>query len=500
MGSIDVERRSAAPWLIPLGLVALVALVVIYRPLGIYLAHLGTRDDGDEGLGIVAWIVAAWLIHERRESLKSLAITPDRWGLVLLAGGGLVNVVGHRLTMYSLLSLSLPLVFGGCLWSLCGRQWVKALWFPLLLLVGTTPLPNVIAKGIGFPMQRMVAQLSAVVLDFLGMPVNVAGVTFTFEGHTVQVSEGCSGWRSFSAASWLLLVLLYRQRPAGWFQWFWYPVLMLPLTIAANLLRVVTVVAGIRFGQPWVAESPWHEILGLFFFLPAAWLMVSMVLSGPSSAAPEGADPPGPPERRLSLAAIPRGGLWRVAAVLWLVSALGLHAQAQARAAWQIRPLPDLPEQLGEWKRSDYQPAGPWHLIANYRHPSGRQVRASWQVPANSRERPYPIINWMLKHGHVLDGKETTTLETGRRQVPVCLAAMTSGSGPASVAVTYLGSGGAITDPIEARLSLLGRQLLGGSPTPWLMVAVIAPDAQTALEFERLLLTPADGWVAEAGR
>ncbi|MDH7570002.1 MAG: exosortase/archaeosortase family protein, partial [Armatimonadota bacterium] len=295
----EATARQAPQWAIPAAL-ATAAVVLLHHPLSYNLARVPMVGTDNEGLGLAAFALAAGVAWHRRDALRELAVAPDRRGWFLVVLGGLLALVGHQQEMRLPLAVSLPLILGGALWVAYGRQWAAALWFPLVLLVAVVPLPAEINKAISFPMQAIAARFAAIVVDLLGTPVRREGVTLWVEGRSILVSEGCSGWRTFTGAFWLFLVFTYWQQPPRWWQWVGYLLLLLPIAIAANTLRVITVVAGAVRGLDWLLDSPWHELVGFAYFIPLVWMLMSLTNQAPDTRANEPeteaeADPPADP-------------------------------------------------------------------------------------------------------------------------------------------------------------------------------------------------------------
>ena len=188
--------------------------------------------------------------------------------------GVLIAIAAHRWA-----ALSLAAAHRWCWPGWCGiyaRAWLGQLWFPLLILAAITPLPSPLVKAIAFPLQAIIARLAAIVLEVVGLPVQREGVMLVVAGHPLQVAEGCSGWRGLSAAFWLSLIFVYWQHPSRWWQSLWVLPLLLPLAMVANLARVVTVGILTAHGQAWAVQAPWHELIGIAYFVPSVWLVLQV--------------------------------------------------------------------------------------------------------------------------------------------------------------------------------------------------------------------------------
>jgi exosortase len=448
-------------------------------------------------LGFFALLLGGCLVWQRRKSLQHLPLHTDSQGLWLLLLGALLAWLGYRLIMRFLLALSLACLAAGSVWWLCGRRWAAHLWFPFLLLAGVAPLPLDLVGAIAFRLQNIVARLATFLIGVLGVPVERDGVTLWIGGHAVQVNEACSGWHTFSAAVWLFLVLLYWQRPDRWWRWVAVLLLLLPLAVFANTLRVTTVALGIAFRQSWVAVSPWHELIGMVYFLGLALVLMRWLTAGKGRQQ----EMPSPDLPDLSSSrALSKRALWAWAVGLWLLLGITLASVWQSRHAVAALRLPTFPTRLGDWTLMQFQDDdagdGEWFAQATYRSPDGqRLVKAFLHLPLNATKRPKRLLNLWLGIGYELVANRTILTKTKIRPVPIQIARFTRANEQVIVAVTYLHPDQAVTSPVSARLRRIWEQLRYGMPQPWVTVGVAAPDEKSALTLERLLVAEVEEWL-----
>ncbi len=495
MKSDSVTFKHALSWLLPLG-AAMTALALIYHPLKVNLFNLPLSGSTNESLGAMALTLAAFLVWQRRDRLKALPCQPDGKGIWLILLGGLLAFLGHRLVMRFPLAVSLPLVTAGCLWWLCGRRWVAQLWFPLILLMAIAPLPLDLVGAIAFRMQTVVARFVAFLVGLMGLPIERVGVTLVLQGHVVEVNEACSGWHTFSAAFWLFLLLLYWQRPPKWWQWLWVVPVLFPIAIVANVFRVTTVVVSSANGFDLLLRSPWHEMLGLGYFLALAWLLFRYAVrwqgEGASSAtcsASEASSLPLPAQTRM----------WQLTGLLWLVAGLILWTGWQmGRAAAAFKP-PEIPKQLGKWQQTwktvEGLDDGYWFAQARYEAKGKQPLQVFLHIPIENRHRPKRLLNLWLGQGYELASSETVSVSLPSRTVPAQSVKFVKGDKQQFVAVTYLHPMRATTSPVEARWHRMREQLLWGVSRPWLAIGVSGSEPKTLLEAIRLLAAEMDPWL-----
>lgn len=477
-------------------------LALLYYPLWKDLWQIPVFGHTSQGLGPAAVLSSLALIWQKRYTLKTLPKEQDGSGWWLLVAGGILALVAHRLTLHFPLAVSLSLFLAGWVWCLLGRAWITELWFPLLLLVAMTRLPADASKAFLYPLQILVSHFATVVLDLIGNPIQRAGQLLHVNGQIIRVSEGCSGWRSFTAAFWLALIMAYWQRPSRWWQWFVTLLLFFPAALAANILRVVTVVVFAKHGQAWVLQAPWHELLGLLYFMPVAWLLITTdnneVPTDINSA--KVTDP-----HDAAILVLPLFNFTKAVFTCWFFALAtgGILYQQRIEETISSPPPPPFPVMMDTWHRTTFdslhsKTAGEWKSWADYRRVDGKRAWVVWQMPFKIGNPPFRVINYWLKQGYEPINMETVVVRSPRRPIPVLVAQLSRGKEQLTVAVTYLSAHRAIASDSLARLLHMAGEFVSGRNTQWVTVAACSPNPHDALEVEKQLLSPAEGWLMQA--
>jgi exosortase len=144
--------------------------------------------------------------------------------------------------------------------------------FPLAFLVLMIPLPGIVFNSIAFPLQLLAAQASSVALEAVGVPVFREGNVMHLAAAQLDVEEACSGIRSLLSLT-ALGVLYGHLAFSTWLPRVLLLLLVVPIAIAANVLRVFT--AGLLAHHVSVdtALGVFHTAGGWSVFLIAAALM-----------------------------------------------------------------------------------------------------------------------------------------------------------------------------------------------------------------------------------
>lgn len=213
---------------------------LLIAPVALWLAYtkgvVSTRDPRPWiGTGLIA--ISAGLTFLAR---TSGAATAPRAGLIVAAIGLIVWYWG---------------------WAQVVRWWL-----PLVLLTLTIPLPASIIGAITLPLQQISARLGATLLSWRHIPVLLSGNIIRLPGHTLFVSEACSGLRSLTALMSMAVLVgaLFLRFP------------IVRLAMIAIAVGVAILVNGVRifltgflvyFVNPALGEGFMHLTEGYLLFL-----------------------------------------------------------------------------------------------------------------------------------------------------------------------------------------------------------------------------------------
>jgi exosortase len=151
--------------------------------------------------------------------------------------------------------------------QLWGRLGVRTLAFPLFFLLFMVPLPGALVDPFIRWLQLLVSGAAVTALDAFGAGVVHQGNVLVLpNGESLFVADACSGITSLITLTPLAVALAWYAE-SRWSARFWILASVVPLAMAANLLRVVgTTLAVQRWGTEAVLESAWHDLSGVGTF------------------------------------------------------------------------------------------------------------------------------------------------------------------------------------------------------------------------------------------
>jgi exosortase len=170
-------------------------LLLFWSPItGTFSLWLNDPDAGHGLLLAPVAVVLAWrarLLPERRPQ--------PVWGAMILGlAVALRYVSGLAAELFTMRLSALAAIFGLVVFAWGFRQawhW----WLPAVLLTLSIPLPEVLIGTLALPLQFRASSMGAALLEWRHVPVSLAGNVILLPGHTLFVTEACSGLRSLSA-------------------------------------------------------------------------------------------------------------------------------------------------------------------------------------------------------------------------------------------------------------------------------------------------------------
>ena len=127
--------------------------------------------------------------------------------------------------------------------------------------------------GATVPLKVLISDTVTSVLYAAGFPIAQNGVIIQIGPYQLLVQDACSGLNSIFALSAIGLFYVYAFRWQQKIRGLILMALIVPVTIAANLLRVITLVLIAYYGGVEKIEGVLHDFTGILLFVVAVALM-----------------------------------------------------------------------------------------------------------------------------------------------------------------------------------------------------------------------------------
>jgi exosortase len=228
--------------------------------------------EGDRGLLVPAVVLG--LFWWKRKELTALSLRAWWPGLVLVGGGLLLHILGYMIQQPNASILAMFIGLYGLMGLAWGPDWLRASFFPFILFLFA--VPGLLAQPITFPLRLLVCRLVEVISGFiLQIDVIREGTILRDPGNHFQydVAAACSGIRSL-VATLILAVSFAMLSFRTWWKRVLLMVLAFPLSVAGNVLRMLTIIIAAAIG----GQEAGHKVHDSTIFSLLPYVPVFVVL------------------------------------------------------------------------------------------------------------------------------------------------------------------------------------------------------------------------------
>jgi exosortase len=222
--------------------------------------------------GFLVPLFAAYLVWEKRETLRGIKAAPSWSGIAVMLLGLVILILGVYGSNLFLSRVSLVILLSGVVLCFGGPQLLKELRFALLVLLLAIPLPSIIFNQITFPLQILASKLASSLLPLFGVPVLREGNVIELPLMKLEVAEACSGIRSLMSLFTMAVFYGYFKEKSN-LRRVALAVASIPIAIAANAVRILGTGLCVQYWDPDKAMGFFHEFSGWVIFMVSLALL-----------------------------------------------------------------------------------------------------------------------------------------------------------------------------------------------------------------------------------
>jgi exosortase B len=279
--TVESTAQAMQRAIVPAGLdrvaaaMLLLGFAALYLPSYLELVRRVWPTD-EQGHGPIILALGLWLLYGQRHALAALPVQPDKTlGTTLLVVGVLMYALGRTQGMLVFEVLSQHLVVIGLLLLFLGWRAVRLIWFPLFFLLFIVPLPSSVVGSLTAPLKAAVSAVAATLLYSLGYPVARAGVMLSVGHYQLLVADACAGLNSMFTLEALGLLYMNLMRYTSAARNVTLAVLIIPISFAANVIRVlILVLVTYHFGDA-AGQGFIHGFAGMVLFIVGLLLILA---------------------------------------------------------------------------------------------------------------------------------------------------------------------------------------------------------------------------------
>lgn len=223
--------------------------------------------------GPIVLATGIWLIWKESDVFRSGKKQPLFPAFFVLLPALAIYGVGRITSVIMLETIGLYIVALSLVYLRFGLNVFKVLWFPFVyMLFLITPPENWVFVATR-PLKMGITDLAVAILSSCGMSVGNSGSVIQVDGYQVMVASACSGLNSLIGISALSLFYVYLKRGSNPLYAFSLSVLLLPIALLTNLIRVVLLILATAYFGPSSVEGVAHDLAAVGTFALALLLL-----------------------------------------------------------------------------------------------------------------------------------------------------------------------------------------------------------------------------------
>lgn len=261
-------------------LLTLALLVTVLPTLYATATQSWTQESGVHGPLVLA--TAIWLVWRNWDEIAAEA-RPGKLAIAapIVLVSSLLYTFGRSFNFLMIEMAALLLALLAIAYAFVGHRVLMKLWFPIFYLGFLIPLPGWVLDGFTQPLKILVSDIVTWLLAAAGYPISQVGVTLYIAQYQLLVEDACAGLNSIISLTAVGLFYIYLMHNASWRYSLLLLAFLLPIAIAANVIRVIILVLLTYYFGNEVAQGYLHDFAGIVTFVSALLLffLLDQILS-----------------------------------------------------------------------------------------------------------------------------------------------------------------------------------------------------------------------------
>jgi exosortase len=253
--------QAAGRWL-PAAI--LVGVAALYAPTVVWLWERWTLSVWHNAHGLLVPPLVAFLVYDEWRRHPSPPSESSAWGFAFVVPALVMQAFDAGMHTQLLSAISLVLLLPGLSLLLAGKARTLAIAFPLAFLAFALPIPLSVTETLHLVLRQVATQVTAALVPLVGIPVFPEGTTLHLARAELVVGDACSGFSTLYAAAAMACLTAYQAD--GWGRRAVVLASAAPLAVAANVLRIILLVAVVDRTGVDVLETWIHPASGMLTF------------------------------------------------------------------------------------------------------------------------------------------------------------------------------------------------------------------------------------------
>jgi exosortase B len=270
--TLPVRKSGALPFARHYPMLVLGLLITVLPTLYALATQSWTTESGVHGPLVLA--TAVWLIWRNWDSILAEAQPGSPWLAVpVLLAMAAAYIFGRAFNFLMIEVTALLFALAAIAYAFVGHRVLLKLWFPLVYMLFLIPLPGWMMDTVTQPLKILVSDITTWLLSAFSYPITQVGVTIYIAQYQLLVEDACAGLNSLISLTAVGLFYIYLMHNASWRYSLLLLFLLLPIAIAANVVRVIILVLLTYYAGNEVAQGYLHDFAGIVTFTSALLLI-----------------------------------------------------------------------------------------------------------------------------------------------------------------------------------------------------------------------------------
>lgn len=276
-GKRQGDWRGALRDVLPEWWPIIAGLAVLFGPT-FYSLFTGAWIGEEQGHGPIIFFLALWLIWRKWPEVLAATTPPvtSWWGWPVLAFGLAFYLLGRSQNILMFEIGSILAVMAAVLLLKRGSRALRILWFPFFFMLFMVPLPSEVVAAVTMPMKMAVSWATEQILFALDYPISRSGVVLQIGQYQLLVADACAGLQTLLTLEALGLFYLNLMRHPSAFRNIGLAILIVPISFAANVIRVITLTLITYYFGDAAGQGFLHGFAGMVLFVTALVLILAV--------------------------------------------------------------------------------------------------------------------------------------------------------------------------------------------------------------------------------
>lgn len=272
ISKIGIPKANLKEWL-PI----VCGMLVLYVPT-LYDLLTGLWATEGQAHGPIILALSIWLIYRQWPDLmkRSEGKPTSVLGWPVFVIALLLYMIGRSQQIMLFELISLIWILAAVMLLMRGASALKVMWFPLFFMLFMIPLPGTVVAALTMPMKMAVSYVTANILYWLHYPIARNGVILQIGQYQLLVADACAGLQTLLTLESLGLFYLNVVRHTSAFRNVTLAILIIPISFAANVIRVITLTLITYYFGDSAGQGFLHGFAGLVLFLSALILILGI--------------------------------------------------------------------------------------------------------------------------------------------------------------------------------------------------------------------------------